>query len=288
MITLLPKLHWRDLLWMGVRIIILVYVGLGLFLFLFQRSYIYFPQYTNFPVFSECPFFDTTEQFEHRGTQFYETEGTENVVIVYYHGNAGTACDRYETRELLAQTGAKLLFVEYPGYGGDAKETTEETITNAVDNIIDHLAKSNTQETKVIVVGRSIGTGAAAYHAQSGRADTLILVSPFTSLPAVAQLHYAVYPAKLLVRDRFDNVERLRDYAGKVGIIHGAQDKVVPHTLGKALFDDLGTQEKKLITIEGTGHNNLMANKEFRTQLLHEIHSESNNVTIGDQQDSLY
>lgn len=273
MIHFFPKLAWKELLWMVLRIIILVYVGLGVFLFLFQRSYIYFPQYTDFPVFSSCPFYTSQEKIDHQGTKFYKAEGVKDAVIIYYHGNAGTACDRVETRELLASTGAILLFVEYPGYGGDEQKTTEESIIHTVDRINDYLRENYTEETEIIVIGRSIGTGAATYHAQQGGVDDLVLISPFTSLDAVAQLHYKVYPASLLVKDHFDNVEQLNDYGDAVTIIHGARDKIVPQKLGSALYEGLQTPYKEFVSIRDGDHNNLMEIEEFRTVLRDHINT---------------
>ena len=205
------------------------------------------------------------EQFDHRGTKFYKTEGLNDTVIVYYHGNAGTACDRYEVRELLTQTGASLLFVEYPGYAGDTEKTTEKSIINTVDHVIEYLSENYEEKTNVIVIGRSIGTGAAAHHAARGALDATILISPFTSLPAVAQLHYRVYPADLLMKDHFDNEQSLRDFTENVTIIHGKNDTIIPQEIGYALYEELQTQKKHFVSIESGDHNNLMEIEEFRT-----------------------
>lgn len=267
---------------MIVRIVILIYIGLGFFLFLFQRSYIYFPQYTNFPLFDECLFYTIEEKIDHNGAKFYEIDGAQDTVIVYYHGNAGNACDRYEMKDLLAQTGATLLFVEYPGYAGDTDKTTEQTIENAVDNVHHYLSENYGEETQIIVIGRSIGTGAASYHAQGGSVDALILISPFTSLADVAQLHYKVYPASLLVKDRFDNVHHLDDFGGDLTVIHGQKDAIVPQILGKALFDSIDHQQKQFISIEDGDHNNLMEIETFRKHLSDRINDLMDPETIAE------
>lgn len=39
------------------------------------------------------------------------------------------------------------------------------------------------------------------------------------SLPALAQTHYPILPARWLVRDRYDNVENLRGYESNVAFL---------------------------------------------------------------------
>jgi fermentation-respiration switch protein FrsA (DUF1100 family) len=65
----------------------------------------------------------------------------------------------------------------------------------------------------------------------------VVLEAPFTSVAAVAQLHYPYVPAAMLMRDRFDSLSRIGGIRSPLLVMHGGRDRVVPIRLGRALFD---------------------------------------------------
>jgi hypothetical protein len=103
----------------------------------------------------------------------------------------------------------------------------------------------------VIIVGESIGTGAAAYHASIAPPEKLLLISPFTDLRAIARSRFWFYPTSILVDNAFNNVTALDEYRGGLTIIHGTKDTIIPHNLGNQLFQSV--QVISLVSVEGAG-----------------------------------
>ena len=89
------------------------------------------------------------------------------------------------------------------------------------------------------VMGHSIGAAAALDLAVAHPPRHLVLVSPFTTLEAMARRAVG-WPLCLLLLDRFDNSARMAELAAlpdppRVDIIHGAADDIVPFAMGRDL-----------------------------------------------------
>jgi uncharacterized protein len=239
-----------------------VYVLFGLFLFLSQKNLIYYPDRQDF---TSCDGFIDYEKVNYNGTRFYYRNASADSVIIHYHGNAGSACDRSAYRPTLESPGASVIFVEYAGYSSDKRRPSRSLILNDVKNIREFAKKQAFK--KIILYGESIGTGAASYHASIGGADSIILVSPFSSMTDVAQSKYLIYPAILLLREKFDNTAWLKGFNGKVLILHGKNDYIIPPRFSKKLFNELETANKEYVLLEGRGHNDLWESNSFKDRL---------------------
>ncbi len=244
-------------------IVIIAYILFGLFLYIFQNSLIYYPTNQDF---YNCPGFHSYEAKNMNGTRFYLKEQSEDVII-HYHGNAGSTCDRSTIKEYFETSNKSLIFVEYAGYSNDPRSPNKELIKKDVENIQKFAEE---KYNKIYVYGQSIGTGAASYHAKTGRADKLILTTGFSSLKEVAQSKYRIYPASLLLKENYDNKKWLEDYKGDVVFFHGDKDNIIPHRFSKELYESLNTN-KKYHLIEGKGHNNIWNSKTFREKLKDEL-----------------
>ena len=79
---------------------------------------------------------------------------------------------------------------------------------------------------KIIIVGRSIGSGPAVHLASMFNVGGLILLSPFLSLcEAVHDLYGSI--AASLLKERFNNKERAKVVNSPVLIVHGTNDKLI-------------------------------------------------------------
>jgi pimeloyl-ACP methyl ester carboxylesterase len=156
------------------------------------------------------------------------------------------------------------LLLDFPGYGACEGTATpgriRETIATAVPLATAQLGWSLPRdEAKLRFFGHSLGAaacliGAADFHIQRG-----VLMSPFTSTMAMAR-EVTGLPLGFLVRHRFDNSARLAELAahgpGRVILLHGSQDEVIPAAMSRTLAASYPT----LIThreIPGGHHNDL-------------------------------
>ena len=67
---------------------------------------------------------------------------------------------------------------------------------------------------------------------------------------------YKIYPTKLLVKDKFDNLSKIDQIKSPLLIISGKKDEVAPHFHSQLLYKRANYQKKSLF-IDEAMHNNL-------------------------------
>ena len=72
----------------------------------------------------------------------------------------------------------------------------------------------------------------------------------------MANYRYKIYPAKYLVKDKFDNLSKIDKIKSPLLIISGKNDEVVPHFHSKLLLEK-AVNKKKSLFIDEAMHNNL-------------------------------
>lgn len=180
-----------------------------------------------------------------------------NVVFVYSHGNAEDLgiCGRRVAMYAKALN-AEFVAYDYTGYGPDQTEQpSEEACYRNIQDVIDYLKACGIETERIILFGRSLGSGPTCHIASLYEFAGIVLDSPFTS-PIRTKL-----PFTIPFMDIFDNLSKIESTAAPVMIIHGDQDQVVPYRHGVELFTSLQEERQyKFITVTGAGHNNLFEN----------------------------
>jgi len=170
--------------------------------------------------------------------------------VIFAHGNAELIDFTPVELEPFTKLGIGVLLVEYPGYGRSEGRPSQESITAAFTAAYDMLvARKDVDPNKIILYGRSLGGGAACALAAARPAAAIILASSFTSIKSMAARY--LIPG-FLVRDPFDNLKVVHQYAGPILIIHGKYDDIIPYRHGKALYK--AAKNAKLLTYD-CGHN---------------------------------
>lgn len=235
------------------RLIVIIagtYLVVGLFLFFSQNSYIYFPDSRDFAF---CPDFADSEKLNMDGTRAYFKHRSEKLVV-FYHGNAGSACDRAWLKQVFENLNYSYLFVEYAGYSGDARPPNKKLILQDVENVNKFL--QSRQYSRLTLMGESIGSAVAVYHSSIADEDQLLLVAPFDNMVNVAKKHYPFFPASLLLRENYDTLRWATDLKS-VLIVHGERDSIIPIALSRNLFKKIGIANKTFVAIAGADHNDL-------------------------------
>jgi esterase/lipase len=244
-------------------ILIASYILNGLILFLRQRSIIYYPDKQDF---ESCPGFADYSKKNYNGTRFYYKQKSTDNVIVHYHGNAGSTCDRSYFKQILETTDSSIIFVEYAGYSNDTKKPSEKLILEDVRNIDNFIKENNFKN--VTIYGQSIGSGAASYHTSLDNVSSLILVAPFSGLYDIAKSIYKIYPVSILLKEKYDNIKWLENYKGKLLVIHGDKDEIIQPKFSQKLFDEVTTEKKEYFLIKDKGHNDLWTSREFNNKII--------------------
>ena len=75
-----------------------------------------------------------------------------------------------------------------------------------------------------------------------------------------------MFPVKLVFKENFDNINSLKNFNNKLIIFHGIDDKTVPISHSKELFDTLQIESKQYVKIDNAGHNDVFNTEEFNVK----------------------
>lgn len=248
-----------------ILVCLAVFAGLYLlvlaFAYSFQRSLLYFPdQY----VLSEQELagtgFDTVKiTAEGSGELQSLWRGPADQtkpVIIHFHGNGGSLAPRLSIYEAMAQDGAGVLAVGYPGYGGNPGAPSEETLYLAAQANYDWLIAEGHTPDRIVIAAQSLGTGVATWLASENEAAGLIVEAAYTGMDDMAQRQFSFLPAKRLIKDRYRSLDRISSIDMPLSWIHGTNDELIPFAMGQRLFD-AARDPKIAYPIKNGGHNDL-------------------------------
>jgi len=175
--------------------------------------------------------------------------------LIYFGGNAeeisSTLADARWPRTW------SIAGLNYRGYGRSEGKPGEQAIVADALALFDALARNpDIDARRIVVVGRSLGTGVAARVAAERPVAGAILVSPYDSLVEVGRGHYPWLPVSWLLRHRFDSLAAARAARVPLLAIVGSEDGIIPASRSRALYD-AWPGPKRWLALEGAGHNDI-------------------------------
>lgn len=172
-------------------------------------------------------------------------------VILFCHGNSGNISQRIDSFEIFRELGFSTFIFDYRGYGKSRGKTTEKGTYLDAEGAWNYLVtEKKVKPEEIIVFGRSLGGGIASYLAKKYQPRALIIESSFTSVSDIARAFFPRLPLKLLLRFKYNNMERLKDIHCPVLIVHSPDDRTIPFVCGKVLYET-ANPPKKFLRIKG-------------------------------------
>jgi fermentation-respiration switch protein FrsA (DUF1100 family) len=187
---------------------------------------------------------------------FVPPKAKDGRIIVFYHGNAGHIGHRASKMRQFIDAGYGVYLCEYRGYGGNRGFPSEAGFYRDARAGLKWLDENGYSPAQWIFYGESIGSGTAVQMAQEFQPKILILESAFSSAVDVGKKVYFWLPVELLLKDRYDNIGKIKSVRSSLLMLHGDEDDVISYELGKKLYD-AANNPKQLVTIEGGHHNDL-------------------------------
>jgi pimeloyl-ACP methyl ester carboxylesterase len=175
--------------------------------------------------------------------------------LVLFHGNAGHAGDRVWYADAFSSSGWRVVLAEYPGYGPREGALGESSLVSDARALVARVR--GTFPGPLIIAGESLGAAVASATAATASADALLLITPWNDLVSVARHHYPWLPVSWLLHDRYDSVQNLQHFRGRIGVIIAERDSVIPAPFGTALFNLL-PQPKRCWRVPIAEHNDWM------------------------------
>ena len=202
------------------------------------------------------------------GGRLHPAESTAPLLL-FFHGNGEIASDYDDLAPVYRGLGLTLLVVDYRGYGSSTGSPSATALIDdalAVFKGVPALAAAHGLTPSAwLVMGRSLGSAAAlavaaAHVAGEGPTPAaLIIESGFVeTLSLIKRLGGVVPLGADEDRDGFGNRARIAAVTVPTLVIHGRDDWIIPATEGERLFRASGATDKRLVMIEGAGHNDLM------------------------------
>lgn len=177
-------------------------------------------------------------------------------VILYHHGNSGNLSEWRKVASLLLPYGFDVLIYDYRGYGkSDGRIDKESTLFRDAQLIYERM-KEEYGEDRILLYGRSLGSGIATRMASDNDPALLLLETPFYSMKDLVYHYYPWFPATLVLNFPFRNDIHLQETHCPVYIFHGDQDKVIHYRSTEKLKKLLKPRDR-FFTIEGGDHADL-------------------------------
>lgn len=230
-----------------------VAVALVGLLWVFQRSLIYLPSATIPP---PPPFVEEVDLSTEDGlslSAWHLSVPESRATVIVFNGNAGNRAHRLPLGEALAGAGFSVVLTDYRGYGANPGAASEEGLALDARAAL-AFVREKARDHPVVYFGESLGAGVAISLAVEEHPAALVLRSPFASLPDVAAVHYRWLPTRLMLRDRYPNLERIGDVDAPVLVIAGGEDRIVPVEQSRRVYEG-AAEPKDLLVVDGADHN---------------------------------
>lgn len=183
--------------------------------------------------------------------QFRPVPGSRFLVL-YNHGNGEDLQGIQPRLEALQTMGFSVLAWDYPGYGTSTGRPTTRNILKTAETIWQQIPDSfGFPHERVILYGRSVGSGPATWLASRHKPAGLILEGAFTSIFRVG------LGINILPWDLFDNLSRIEAVDSPILFLHGTEDRTIPFSHGRHLLEK-AAEPKFFAWFNGGGHNNLV------------------------------
>jgi hypothetical protein len=211
-------------------VLVALYLGFALFAYFLSDSMIFLPHPSSYRDSPEV--LKITTASGKKISALYLPNPVARYTLLVSHGNAEDLGDDRYWLEDLRRAGFSIFAYDYEGYGTSEGKPGEQSLYEDEAAAYDFLAVIlKTEPDRIIIFGRSVGTGPATYIAARRPSAGLILQSPFVSAFRV------LTKIPLLPFDKFPNGKYIRHVHSPVLIMHSHGDSVIPFWHGQKMFD---------------------------------------------------
>ena len=199
-------------------------------------------------------------------------------VVLYLKGNSKSIKGWGKFAVDFTRHDYSVFMVDYRGFGKSTGRRSQKAIKRDLQETY-NLVKEKATEERMIVYGRSLGSGFAAKLASMNNPRMLILDAPYYSLTKVTGRYMPFMPLSIIMKYPLPTYKWLKYVKCPIHIIHGTNDKLIPFKTSVKL-SQIQPKITRLYTIIGGGHKNLNTFESYHKMLGEIINSEYKEVDL--------
>ena len=256
----------------SIIIIILIYIIIVIFVYIFQRNLLYHPNVKNFAGFEINKINFSYQRLKIINEDkieliawLHEKDLIKKKTLIFFHGNAGHLDNRNYKLNELSKFDINFIILAWRGFSGNKGSPNEQGLYQDANSVIKWLINKGVKEENIILYGESLGTGVAVEVSQNKNFAGIILEAPYTSMVELAKKYYPFLPVRLLLKDKFETIKKVKNLKSPVLIMHGGADRIVPFYMGRKIFDEIET--KKFAYFPKYDHHMMTYNSELKFEL---------------------
>ncbi len=231
----------------SIFILLLLYIFLVIFLFFYQRKLLYHPSENNY--LDETSLNHKVEkvyiQSDNKLISWYFKKNPKFKTLLFFHGNAGRLDNRVYKLNELSKLDINYLIVAYRGFSGNHGNPTELGFYKDAEFAKTWLNNQGIKDTNIILYGESLGTAVAVDLAKKFEFSGIILESPFTSMENLAKKYYPIFPVKIILKDKYKTLDKIKKINVPILTMHGEEDTIVPFSMGVEIYESANNPKSK-------------------------------------------
>ena len=232
--------------------LIIAYIVLILFIYFYQRNLLYHPSENNYQndkiQFNYDEIFISVDEEIQLKSWIIKKDLKKFKTLVIFHGNAGHLSNRIYKLNELYKLDINILLISWRGFSGNKGSPTENNLYTDAKAAIKWLNEEGVSNNQIILYGESLGSGVAVEVGKENNFNSIILESPFTSIENSAKIYYPYLPVRLILKDRYDSISKIKIINIPILVMHGEKDEVVPFSMGKELFEKANSPKQSYFT----------------------------------------
>ena len=199
------------------------------------------------------------------------TQPDAETTVLFFGGNGFYLVQSQGYLRALTRAPVNALLWDYRGYGQSDGAPSAEAVRNDALAVYDALtARPDVTADRLLVWGHSLGSFLATHVAAERTVGGVVLENPATNVedwkdhlfPWYVRLLLGVEVDPALQRD--DNLERVRTFEVPLLVVGGSEDQVTNPAMARRLHAEAGSENRRLVIVEGGGHNDLYDASEVR------------------------
>ncbi len=272
-------------IYLALIIIVSILLAIGIFVYFFQEKFIF-----------QAEKLHKDFQFAYNNLNAEEklVETEPNVFIDYLHFKTNEKCKglvfylKGNTKSIkgwgkfaidFTRLGYDVIMLDYRGFGKSTGRRSSDGMKRDIQFVY-NIARKLCDETKIIIYGRSLGSGYAARLASQNNPKMLILASPIYSLISAIHRYLPFMPAKPFMRYNLPTHKYLKSVICPIRIIHGSNDKLVP-LKSVVNLSKVNPSKTRLYTILEAGHINIHQYEEYHKVIEEILEGKAVNIDLA-------